>query len=384
MAKRDYYEVLGVSKTATDKEIKSAFRRLAKEYHPDLNKAPDAAEKFKEVQEAYEVLSDENKRKMYDQYGHAAFDQNGNAGYGGFNGGFNGGFSSSSFGFDDIDLSDILSGVFGQGFGFGGGSRKSSNRAQKGKDLLFNMKLSFMEAVYGCKKDFTLDVYETCDSCNGKGGHGEKKCSRCHGSGTVTEEQRTMFGSFVSKTTCPECSGRGKSFDTVCSDCKGTGKVKKRKTITVTVPAGIDEGQQIRIKEKGEAGINGGPNGDVYVEFHIEDHQIFKRDGNDVYMELPINVVEATLGCKKDVPLMKESIVLNIPEGTQNGDKHRIKGKGVPYINSSKVGDMYIVIKVVIPTKLDKKQRELFNVLSKTNLDDNNDFITKFRKFFRR
>ena len=321
---------------------------------------------------------------MYDQYGHAAFDQNGNAGYGGFGGGFNGGFSSSSFGFDDIDLSDILSGVFGQGFGFGGGSKKNSNRAQKGKDLLFNMKLSFMEAVYGCKKDFTLDVYETCDSCNGKGGHGEKKCPRCHGSGTVTEEQRTMFGSFVSKTTCPECSGRGKSFDTVCSDCKGTGKVKKRKTITVTVPAGIDEGQQIRIKEKGEAGVNGGPNGDVYVEFHIEDHQIFKRDGNDVYMELPINIAEATLGCKKDVPLMKESIVLNIPEGTQNGDKHRIKGKGVPYINSSKVGDMYIVIKVVIPTKLDKKQRELFSELSKTNLDDNNDFITKFRKFFRR
>ena len=384
MAKKDYYEVLGVSKDATDKEIKSAFRRLAKEYHPDLNKAPDAAEKFKEVQEAYEVLSDENKRKMYDQYGHAAFDQNGNAGYGGFGGGFNGGFSSSSFCFDDIDLSDILSGVFGQGFGFGGGSKKNSSRAQKGKDLLFNMKLSFMEAVYGCKKDFTLDVYETCDSCNGNGGHGEKKCSRCHGSGTVTEEQRTMFGSFVSKTTCPECSGRGKSFDTVCSDCKGTGKVKMRKTITVTVPAGIDEGQQIRIKEKGEAGVNGGPNGDVYVEFHIEDHQIFKRDGNDVYMELPINIVEATLGCKKDVPLMKESIVLNIPEGTQNGDKHRIKGKGVPYINSSKVGDMYIVIKVVIPTKLDKKQRELFNELSKTNLDDNNDFITKFRKFFRR
>ena len=350
MAKKDYYEVLGVSKDATDKEIKSAFRRLAKEYHPDLNKAPDAAEKFKEVQEAYEVLSDENKRKMYDQYGHAAFDQNGNAGYG----------------------------------GFGGGSKKNSSRAQKGKDLLFNMKLSFMEAVYGCKKDFTLDVYETCDSCNGKGGHGEKKCPRCHGSGTVTEEQRTMFGSFVSKTTCPECSGRGKSFDTVCSDCKGTGKVKKRKTITVTVPAGIDEGQQIRIKEKGEAGVNGGPNGDVYVEFHIEDHQIFKRDGNDVYMELPINIAEATLGCKKDVPLMKESIVLNIPEGTQNGDKHRIKGKGVPYINSSKVGDMYIVIKVVIPTKLDKKQRELFSELSKTNLDDNNDFITKFRKFFRR
>lgn len=383
MAKRDYYEVLGVSKSATDKEIKSAFRRLAKEYHPDLNKAPDAAEKFKEVQEAYEVLSDENKRKMYDQYGHAAFDQNGDAGFGGFNGGFNGGFSSS-FGFDDIDLSDILSGVFGQGFGFGSGSRKNSNRAQKGKDLLYSMKLSFMEAVYGCKKDIILDVYETCDNCNGKGGHGEKKCSKCHGSGTITEEQRTMFGSFVSKVTCPECSGKGMTYENVCSECKGLGKRKKRKTITVTVPAGVDEGQQIRIKEKGEAGINGGPNGDVYVEFHIETHQIFKRDGNDIYMELPINIVEATLGCKKDIPLMKENIILNIPEGTQNGDKHRIKGKGVPYINSSKVGDMYIVIKVVIPTKLDKKQRELFSELSKTNLDDNNDFITKFKKFFKK
>lgn len=381
MAKRDYYEVLGVPKTATDKEIKSAFRRLAKEYHPDLNKEADAAEKFKEVQEAYEVLSDENKRKTYDQYGHAAFDQNGNAG--GF-GGFNGGFSSSSFGFDDIDLSDILSGVFGQGFGFGSGNRKSANRAQKGKDLLYSMKLSFMEAVYGAKKDITLDVYETCDSCNGKGGHGEKQCSRCHGSGTVTEEQRTMFGSFVSKTTCPECSGKGKIYENICPECKGLGKRKKRKTITVTVPAGVDTRQQVRIKEKGEAGINGGPNGDVYVEFNVEEHQIFKRNGNDIYMELPINLVEATLGCKKEVPLMKETIVLNIPGGTQNGNKYKIKGKGVPYINSSKVGDLYIVIKVVIPTKLDKKQRDLFNELSKTNLDDNNDFINKFKKFFRR
>lgn len=380
MAKKDYYEVLGVSKTADDKEIKSAFRRLAKQYHPDLNKDPDAPEKFKEVQEAYEVLSDENKRKLYDQYGHAAFDQNGSSGgFGGFNGGF------SSFGFDDIDLSDILSGVFGGGFNFGGASSKSkSNRAQKGKDVLYQMKLTFMEAVYGCTKDITLDVYEKCKKCDGKGGHNEESCPRCHGSGTVTEEQRTMFGAFVSKTTCPECSGKGKTYKEVCSECRGTGKIKRRKTLSVTVPAGVDTGQQVRIKEKGEAGINGGPNGDVYVEFYVEEHQVFKRQGNDIYMELPINVVEATLGCKKDVPLMKESIILNIPEGTQNGDKHRIKGKGVPYVNSSKIGDLYIIIKVVIPTKLDKKQKELFNELSKTNLDDNNDFINKFKKFFRR
>ena len=380
MAKKDYYEVLGVSKNADEKEIKSAFRRLAKKYHPDLNKEPDAAEKFKEVQEAYEVLSDENKRKMYDQYGHAAFDNNSGAGGYGSYGGF-----SSSFGFDDIDLSDILSGVFGQGFGFSSSSSKSKgNRARKGSDVLYKMNLSFMEAVYGCKKDLTLDVYETCDKCNGKGGFNEKTCSVCHGSGTVTQSQNTLFGSFMSKTTCSECSGTGKVFERICSDCMGNGRIKKRKTISITVPAGVDTGNQIRIKEKGESGLNGGPNGDVYVEFNVEEHQIFKRDGNDVYMELPINIAEATLGCKKEVPLMKETIVLNIPEGTQNGDKHKIKGKGVPYINSSKIGDLYIIIKVVIPKKLDKKQRELFKELSETNLDSQDDFINKFKKFFKR
>ena len=364
MAKRDYYEVLGVSKTASDTEIKSAFRKLAKQYHPDLNKDKDAPEKFKEVQEAYEVLSD----------------QNGNTGgFGGFNGDF------SSFGFDDIDLSDILSGVFGGGFGFGGSSRsKSSNRAQKGRDVLYNMKLTFMEAVYGTKKDITLDVYEKCDKCGGKGGHKEKSCSRCHGSGTVTQEQRTMFGAFVSKTTCPDCNGKGKVFEEICNECHGSGKIKKRKTLSVTVPAGVDTGQQIRIKEKGEAGVNGGPNGDVYVEFTVEEHQVFKRDGNDIYMKLPINIVEATLGCKKEVPLMNENIILNIPEGTQNSDKHRIKGKGVPYVNSSKVGDLYIIINVIVPTKLNKKQKELFNELAKTDLDDNDDFIKKFKKMFKK
>jgi molecular chaperone DnaJ len=188
----------------------------------------------------------------------------------------------------------------------------------------------------------------------------------------------------MSKTTCPDCGGTGKTFAKTCNECKGHGRIKKRKTISVKVPAGVDTGQQIRIKEKGEAGINGGPNGDVYVEFKVSEHQIFKREGNDIYMELPINIAEATLGCKKDVPLMQGTITLNIPEGSQNGEKHRIKGKGVPYINSSRVGDLYIVIKVVIPTKLNKKQKDLFKELAKTDLDENDDFINKFKKFFRR
>ena len=380
--KRDYYEVLGVSKSADEKEIKSAFRKLAKKYHPDLNKDKDAPEKFKEVQEAYEVLSDPNKRKTYDQFGHAAFDQNGNAGFGGY--GNYGGFSStdfSNFGFDDIDLGDILSGVFGEGFGFRNSKSKSS-RPQKGSDSLYEMKITFLEAIHGCKKDITLDVFETCDKCNGKGGFNEKNCSTCHGSGSITREQNSLFGAFISKTTCSDCHGSGKVFSDTCSECKGKGKVKKRKTLSVTIPKGVDTGHQIRLKEKGEAGINGGPNGDVYVEFVVEAHEIFKRRDNDIYMELPINIVEATLGCKKEVKLVDDTIILNIPEGTQNLDKHKVKGKGVPYINQNKVGDLYIIIKVITPTKLDRKQKELFNELSKTDLD-NNEYIKKFNKHFK-
>jgi len=381
MAKRDYYEVLGVSKDADDKQIKSAFRKLAKKYHPDLNKDKDAPEKFKEVQEAYEVLSDEKKRKTYDQFGHAAFDQNGNTGFGGAGGygGFSGDFSS--FGFDDIDLGDILSGMFGEGFGFRNKSSKTK-RAYKGEDSLYQMKISFMEAVHGCTKDITLEVYENCSYCEGKGGFKEKNCPNCHGSGTVTEQQNTLFGSFVSKTTCKVCGGTGKTFAEKCSNCRGTGKEKVRKTLSVKIPAGVDTGHQIRLKEKGEVGVNGGPNGDVYVEFIVEEHPIFKRRENDIYMELPINIAEAVLGCKKELSILDEDIILTIPEGTQNLDKHRIKGKGIPFINSTKVGDLYIIIKVITPTKLDRKQKELFKELSKTDLD-NNDFMKKFKKIFK-
>ena len=377
MAKRDYYEILGVSKTATDAEIKSAFRKLAKKYHPDLNKDKDAPEKFKEVQEAYEVLSDANKRKTYDQFGHAAFDQNAGAnGYGNF-----GGFSSS-FGFDDIDLGDILSGMFSDSFGFGG-SRRNKNAPRKGEDVLYRMRISFKDAVFGCKKDLTLDLNETCDECHGIGGFNEKKCSECNGTGKVTRQQNTMFGSFMSQSPCSKCNGSGKTFETICSKCKGKGQNKIRRIITIDVPKGVDNNDQIRIKGKGEAGINGGANGDIYVQFIVEKDNAFTRDKNDLYLEVPINVSQAALGCEKEIPLLDGSIILTIPAGSQNGDKLRIKGKGTTTLNSSRVGDLYIILKVVIPTKLDKKQRKLFEELNETDLD-NNDIFKKFRNFFKK
>ncbi len=377
MAKRDYYEVLGVSKNATDAEIKSSFRKLAKKYHPDLNKEEGAAEKFKEVQEAYEVLSDANKRKTYDQFGHAAFEQGAGGGnpYGGF-----GGFNSSGFGFEDIDLSDILSGVFGGGFG--GSRKRNSNRPVKGEDVLYRMNISFKEAVFGTKKDITLDLTDSCTTCDGKGGFNEKTCSNCHGSGRVTSTQSSLFGVFQTQTTCPECNGTGKSFERRCTDCKGKGFVKKRKTITVTVPEGVDNGTQVRIKGKGEAGLNGGENGDIYVEFRVAEDELFTRDGYDLYMDVPINIAEATLGVEKEIPTLEGNIIVNIPSGSQTNDKLRVKGKGVPYINSSKKGDLYLVLDVVIPTKLDRSQKKLFEELIKTDLN-NNDKIKKFNKYLK-
>ena len=379
MAKRDYYDILGVSKNATDAEIKSSFRKLAKKYHPDLNKEPDAAEKFKEVQEAYEVLSDSNKRKTYDQFGHAAFDNN-MGGSGGNPYGNYGGFSSS-FGFDDFDLGDILNAAFGGGFG--GRNKRQSNRPQKGNDVLYKMNISFKEAIFGSKKDITLDLTDTCSTCNGKGGFSEKTCDSCHGSGRIVKEQSSLFGVFQSQVTCQECGGTGRTFERRCTDCKGTGNVRKRKTITVTVPAGVDTGTQIRIKGKGEAGVNGGDNGDVYVEFIVQEDELFNRNENDLYLMLPITITEAVLGCEKEVNTLDGEIILTIPAGSQNNDRLRVKGKGVPIINSSKRGDLYIIINVIMPTKLDRKQRKLFEELSETTLDDHDKF-KKFKKYFKK
>lgn len=365
MNKRDYYEVLGVSKQASEAEIKSAFRKLAKKYHPDVSKEPDAAEKFKEAQEAYAVLSDSSKRSQYDQFGHAAFDQMGGSGAGGFD-------------FSDFDFSDIFGDIFGGGFGFGGSS--SSTRARRGSDTLVRINLTFEEAVFGCKKDVEIDTMVECDSCHGKGGHDEKTCSTCHGSGQVTSEQRTIFGAFATRTTCPTCHGKGVTYDKTCNKCHGNGRVRENKTVEVKIPAGVDTGNKLRLNGKGEAGSNGGPNGDLYLEFRVKEHPLFERDENDIYLKLPITITDAVLGCKKDVPTLNGNIKLSIPAGSKTNDKHRLKGKGIADPQTGRKGDMYVIVDIHIPKKLSKEQKKLFESLSKTKLDDSDKF-DKIRKY---
>lgn len=367
MNKKDYYEVLGVSKDASLAEIKSAFRKLAKKYHPDISKEPNAAEKFKEAEEAYSVLSDETKRKQYDQFGHAAF--NGGAGASGFNG-------FSGFDFGDINLDDIFD-MFGGGFssGFSSfGGRRGSTRRQKGADRVIQVDLDFEEAAFGCKKVINLTLNEKCEDCGGAGGHGSKTCDKCHGSGTITGQQQTLFGAFMTKTTCDKCGGSGTIFEETCRTCRGTGKIKRNKDIEVTVPAGVDTGNQLRISGKGEAGINGGPNGDIYLEFYVRRHPIFERDGNDIYLDMPITIVDAILGAKIDVPTLYGTVKVSVPAGSDSGDKLRIKGKGISDVNNGRKGDMYIILNIITPKKLSRDQKKLFESLAKTDLDDSKEF----------
>ncbi len=367
MSKKDYYEVLGVSKDASQDEIKSAFRKLAKKYHPDINHDADAPEKFKEAEEAYSVLSDETKRRQYDQYGHAAFDQmNGGAGYD----------------FSDFDFSDIFSDIFGGGFsssfgGFGG----RSNRVSKGRDTLTKVKLTFEEAAFGCKKDIQVDTMEECEYCNGNGGTGEHTCSRCHGSGVITTEQRTILGSFMTRTTCPDCNGKGKTYDKICTHCKGKGRVRVTKTLEVKIPAGVDNGNQLRVPGKGEASTNGGPNGDLYLEFVVANHPLFDRDGKDIYFKLPLTIPEAVLGCKKVIPTMYGKVELTIPAGTQPDDKMRLKGKGLEDPNSYGKGDMYVILDMKVPTKLTRDQKKLYEELNK--IENNDSFFKKLKDYLK-
>ena len=364
MAKKDYYETLGVSKNATDAEIKSAYRKLAKKYHPDINKEDGAAEKFKEIGEAYSVLSDESKRKMYDQYGSAAFENGGaGAGSGGFGGGFRGGFGG--FQDVDIDLSDLFEDFLG-GFGFGGRGR---SKASKGDDILIKLNLKFNEAVFGCKKDIELELNDICPECDGEGGHNPKTCPTCGGRGRVISETRTILGVMQTETSCPDCGGTGKTFESICSKCRGKKVVRRKKEITVDIPSGIESGDRLRMSGKGGAGINGGPNGDVYLDIKVEEHPIFRRDKMDIYMTLPLTITEAVLGCKKEIPTVNGSVVLDISGGTQNDDKLKLRGKGIPGTGFTK-GDMYVIIKVIIPEKIDRKQKELFKDLAKTELDN--------------
>ena len=373
MDKKDYYEVLGVSKNASQDEIKSAFRKLAKKYHHDVSKEPDAEAKFKEVQEAYAVLSDEDKRRQYDQFGHAAFQNGGGAGGAGGFGGFD---------FSGFDYGDIFDNIFG-GFGGGFSSGRSSSRARRGSDSLMRMKLTFEEAVFGCKKDIDLDVVEECSECDGKGGFGEETCDKCHGSGTITTEQHTILGSFLSKTTCNKCGGTGKTYQKTCTHCHGNGRVKVNKELEVKIPAGVDNGSRLKLSGKGNSGSNGGPNGDLYIEFVVAEHDFYVRDENDIYIEAPITVTEAILGCKKEIPTLYGNVTLTIPAGSESGEKHRIKGKGINNEATHKKGDMYIVLKIVTPKKLTKEQKRLLEELNNTDLTDDND-IKNFDKFVKR
>lgn len=371
MNKKDYYEVLGVSKTASDEEIKRAFRKLAKQYHPDINKEPGAEEKFKEIGEAYAVLSDPQKRSQYDQFGHAAFDGNGAGGFGGFNA-------------SDIDLSEILRAAFGESFGgfggfggfsdFFGGSSQSSTKARKGRDTLLRVDLTFEEAAFGVNKDFELALNENCDECNGKGGFDEATCSYCKGSGFVISEQRSIFGVIQSQSVCPKCNGKGKSYKRTCSKCGGSGQYKKKKTISIHIPEGVDTGYQLRITGKGEAGINGGSNGDIYIECVVKPSDFYERDSEDLYINVPITFADAALGCKKEIPTIYGNVIMDIKPGTLNNAKYKLKGKGLKIPNSIRKGDMYAIINVITPTKLTREQKKLFEQLAKTDLESDSIF----------
>ncbi|NLP51304.1 MULTISPECIES: molecular chaperone DnaJ [Bacillaceae] len=353
MSKRDYYEVLGVSKSASKDEIKKAYRKLSKQYHPDINKADDAADKFKEIKEAYEVLSDDQKKAHYDQFGHT----DPNQGFGG-GAGFDGGF-----GFEDI----FETFFGGQG---GGRRRRDPNAPRQGADLQYTMTLSFEEAAFGKETTIEIPVEETCDTCSGTGakpGTKVETCSQCRGTGQESVEQNTPFGRIVNRRTCSKCNGSGKSIPNKCTTCHGAGRVKKRNKIKVNIPAGVDEGQQLRVAGKGEAGVNGGPAGDLYVVFHVRRHEFFERDGDDVYCEMPITFAQAALGDEVEVPTLHGKVKLKVPAGTQTGTNFRLKGKGIANVRGYGQGDQHIKIRVVTPTKLSEKQKQLIREFAETS-----------------
>ena len=355
--KRDYYEVLGVKKDATADEIKKAYRKLAKENHPDLHPGDKACEeRFKEVNEAYEVLSDEEKRKKYDQFGHAAFDPNAGYGAGGFGGGF-GGFG------DFGDLGDIF-GSFGDIFGFGGGGaqRSNPNAPRKGDNIRSSVSISFEEAAFGCEKEITIGRVEQCPDCNGTGcqpGTTPEVCPDCKGTGTVRTTQRTPFGMVQSTGACPKCKGTGKIIHQPCKTCRGMGMIRRQHKVKVTIPAGIDDGQAISQRGKGNAGANGGPAGDLLVSVIVRPHARFERDGNSVLLQQPISFAQAALGAEIEVPTLDGNVKMTVPEGTQPGATFRLRGKGIPYLRGSGRGDQFVTVDVVVPKNLTGSQKDL-------------------------
>ena len=348
--KRDYYEVLGVEKNATPEQIKKAYRKLAKKYHPDMNPGDDeAANKFKEVNEAYEVLSDEDKKAKYDQFGFDGLDPN--FGAGGFGaGGFGGGFGGFDFG-------DILSSVFGGGGfgGFGGGGGPDRNAPMQGPNLREVLRLTFEEAAFGCEKDIPIERIEACKECQGKGTtdpNGVQTCQRCHGTGVIQTQQRTPFGVMQTQQECPECGGDGHIIKNPCKVCSGRGLVRRRTTVHVKVPAGINNGQAINMHGQGHVGRNGGPNGDLIISNAVSPHPMFTRDGFDVHYTHPVSFVDATLGGELEIPTIDGKVKYNLPAGTQGDTTFRLKGKGIPRLNKSGRGDQYVTVSIQVPTNL--------------------------------
>ncbi|WP_219836283.1 molecular chaperone DnaJ [Paenibacillus sp. R14(2021)] len=341
--KRDYYEVLGVGKSANDDEIKKAYRKMARQYHPDVNKEPDAESKFKEVKEAYDVLSDGGKRATYDQYGHVDPNQ-------GFGGGGAGDFGG---GFGDI---------FDMFFGGGGGGRRDPNAPQRGNDLQYTMTIEFKEAVFGKETEITIPRTENCDTCSGSGakpGTKPETCSVCRGSGQQEVVQNTPFGRMVNRRACSNCNGSGKIIKEKCTTCHGAGKVKKQRKINVKIPAGVDEGAQIRLSGEGESGTRGGPAGDLYIVLRVKPHDFFERENDDIYCEVPLTFAQAALGDEIEIPTLSEKVKLKIPAGTQTGTYFRLKGKGVPRLRGYGQGDQHVKVTVVTPTNLSEDQKEM-------------------------
>ena len=350
--KRDYYEVLGVERGADDATLKKAYRKLAKKYHPDMNPGDKEAEaKFKEATEAYTVLSDPEKRRTYDQYGHAAI-ENGGAGQGGGFGGFD---------FNGADMGDIFGDIFGDLFG-GGRSRRANNGPMRGANLRAVVHITFQEAVFGCEKELELTLKDTCTKCNGTGakpGTSPETCSKCHGTGQVTYTQQSMFGMVRNVQTCPDCGGTGKIIKDKCPDCRGTGFTASRKKIQVSIPAGIDDGQSIRIREKGEPGTNGGPRGDLLVEVQVARHPIFQRQDMNIFSTAPITYAQAALGGKIRISTVDGEVEYEVKPGTQTDTKIRLRGKGVPSLRNKNVrGDQYVTLVVQVPTKLSEEAKD--------------------------
>ncbi|RKL68663.1 molecular chaperone DnaJ [Salipaludibacillus neizhouensis] len=369
MSKKDFYDVLGVEQGASEAEVKKAYRKQARKFHPDVNKEADAEEKFKEVKDAYDTLSDPQKRAHYDQFGHTDPNQ-GFGGQGDFGGG---GFS---------DIFDMF---------FGGGGRRDPNAPRQGADMQYTMNLDFKEAVFGKEMDIEIPREEECDTCDGSGakpGSSPETCSHCGGAGQLNVEQNTPFGRVVNRRVCHHCDGTGQFIKNKCRTCGGKGKVKKRKKIHIKIPAGVDTGQQIRVSGQGEPGMNRGPAGDLYVVFNVKGHEFFKRDGDDIFCEMPITFVQSALGDEIEVPTLEGKIKLKVPAGTQTGTNFRLRGKGVPNVRGMGQGDQHIQMKVITPKTLTDRQKELlreFSEISGNEAPDeqNDNFFSKVKRTFK-